>query len=108
MSAPGEDSTPASRSTEQALLAITLVLFGALTAVALAADGITGVIDAITFNWLSIQIFVDLVIAVVLIMVWVYRDARTRGRTPWPWIIAAPLVGVFSPLVYLVARSRDR
>ena len=92
---------------ERALLVATLVLFGAFTVVALAVDGVAGIFDAITFNWLSVQIFLDLVIAIILIMIWVHRDARARGRNPWPWIVAAPFVGVFSPLVYLVVRSGE-
>jgi len=107
MSARAENASALGRSSEQAALVVILVLFGALTMVALVADGIAGIVDAITFNWLSIQIFADLVIAVAVIMVWVHHDARARGRNPWPWILAAPFVGMFSPLAYLLLRSRD-
>lgn len=93
------------RELERPLLILTLVAFGALTAVAVGVDGLSGTIDAITFNWASFQIYIDLVIAVVVISVWMYRDARQRERNPWPWIIGAAIVGMFSPLVYLLTRS---
>lgn len=96
-----------SASLERQLLIVVLLLFGALTAVAVVADGLGGTIDAITFNWVSVQIYVDLVIAVVVIGVWIYRDANKRGRNPWPWLIAAAIVGMFSPLIYLLTRNLD-
>ncbi|MEM7341995.1 MAG: DUF2834 domain-containing protein [Actinomycetota bacterium] len=94
-------------ATERALLIITLVAFGALTLAGFAINGAPGaIIDAITFNWHSVQIFVDLVLAVAVICVWIYRDATRAGRNPWPWIIASAIVGMFSPLVYLLTRPR--
>ena len=91
---------------EKPLLWITLVLFGALTLVGTVVDGLPGgAIDAITFNWMSLQIYMDLVIAVIVICVWIYRDATKNGRNPWPWLIAAAIVGMFSPLVYLLTRD---
>jgi len=93
-------------SIEKPLLWIVLVLFGTLTLVGTVVDGLPGgVIDAITFNWISLQIYVDLVIAVAVICVWIYRDATNHGRNPWPWLIAAAIVGMFSPLVYLLTRN---
>ena len=94
-------------SVERPLLALVLVAFGALSAVALAVDGLGGFVDAITFSWASAQIYVDLVIAVVVLCVWMYRDARSRGRNPWPWIVGAAIAGMFSPLIYLLSRSDD-
>lgn len=94
---------------EKPLLAATLVGFAVLTMVGVVVDGIPGgVIDAITFNWISLQIYIDLVIAVVVICVWIYRDATKRGSNPWPWLVAAAIVGMFSPLVYLLTRPADR
>ena len=86
---------------------VVLVSFGAFTAVALAVNGIVGIFHAITFNLVSIQIFVDLVLAVGVIDIWVHGDARSRGRNPWPWLAASLLTGMFAPLIYLLVRSRD-
>ena len=93
-------------SIEKPLLWTVLVLFGALTLVGTVVDGLPGgAIDAITFSWISLQIYVDLVIAVTVICVWIYRDTTKHGRNPWPWLIAAAIVGMFSPLVYLLTRK---
>lgn len=89
---------------QRIIILLTLVLFGALTAVALWQDGIMGVFSSITRSAGSVQIYVDLVIACVLINVWVWRDAKEHGRNPWGWIIATFVVGTFSPLVYLLVR----
>lgn len=88
-----------------ALVAVT-VLFGALTVVALAVEGVGGFVDAITFNWASLQIYVDLVIAILVFCVWMHRDARANGRNPWPFIAASFVVGMFGPLAYLLTRPR--
>lgn len=93
---------------DRPLLIALLVGFTALTLVAIVVEGLPGaVVDAITFNWMSVQIYVDLVIAVIVICVWIYRDAAQRGHNPWPWIVAAAVVGMFSPLVYLLTRTRN-
>ena len=97
-----------SASTQRTLLVTTLVLFGGLTLVAVIRDGLPGTLAAITFNWASLQIYVDLVLAVAVISVWIHRDARSRGENPWPWIIAAFIVGMFSPLIYLLKTNGRR
>ena len=93
------------RLNPRTIIIITLVLFGALTAAALWTDGVVGVFASIISSFGSAQIYVDLVIAIVLINVWVWHDAKARGRNPWPWIVAAFVVGSFSPLVYLLTRK---
>ena len=107
MTPPPHNSAAPNRSTQQILLVVVLVLFGAFTAVALAVDGIVGILHAITFNLVSIQIFVDLLLAVLVIDSWVFRDARSRCRNPWPWMVASLVTGMFAPLIYLLTRSRD-
>ncbi len=100
--------TAFSAPTQRTLLIVTLVLFSALTGVAMVTDGLPGTLAAIRFNWASLQIYTDLVIAVAVICVWIYGDARSRGENPWPWIIAAFVVGMFSPLVYLLKTATRR
>ena len=87
------------------LLILTLVLFGALTAGALWVDGVFGIFASIFNSYGSMQIYVDLVIALTLVAIWIYRDANKAGRNPWPWIIATFIVGAFSPLIYLLIRE---
>ncbi len=95
------------RSTVRLIVLITLILFGTLTAVAIWNDGVMGIFSSIFSSWGSLQIYVDLIIALSIIMVWMWRDARAAGRNPWPWIIATLVVGAFSPLVYLLIRESE-
>ena len=62
------------------LLTIVLVLFGGLTAVVFWFDGLLGFPKAIVYSYALLQIYVDLVIAVAIICVWLYRNAKARGK----------------------------
>lgn len=93
------------RNMSRIIIIVVLILFGALTAVALVTDGVFGIFASIFNSFGSAQIYVDLVIAISMICVWMWRDAKSQGRNPWPWIIAALIVGAFSPLVYLLVRD---
>ncbi len=46
----------------------------------------------------------DLVIALVLVLVWMWRDAKAIRRNPWPWIVATLTTGSFGPLIYWLTR----
>lgn len=48
------------------------------------------------------QVFADLVIALVPVMVWMWHDAKATGRNVWPWVVATLASGSFGPLVYLL------
>ena len=91
----------------RALIVVTLVLFGLLTAAALWTHGYWGIVAPHFQSFGAGQVFADLVIALVLVMTWMWRDARATGRNPWPWIIATLALGSFGPLVYLLTR-RER
>ena len=89
---------------QRALIVLTLVFFGILTAAALWQHGYWGIVAPHFQSLGAAQVFVDLVIALVLVMTWMWRDARAAGRNPWPWIVATLLLGSFGPLVYLLTR----
>jgi ethanolamine transporter EutH len=88
----------------RALIVVTLVLFGVLSAAALWRHGYWGIVAPHFQSLGAAQVFADLVIALVLVMTWMWRDARAAGRNPWPWIVATLALGSFGPLVYLLAR----
>ncbi len=48
----------------------------------------------------------DLVIALFLVLTWLWNDARTSGRNPWPWIGITLVAGSFGPLLYLLTRRQ--
>ena len=92
---------------QRGLIVVVLVLFGALSAMALWHHGYWGIVEPHFQSWGAGQVFADLVIALTLAMVWMWRDARRIGRNPWPWLVATLLLGSFSPLVYLLTRRTE-
>jgi len=96
---------PKGLSMRQGLILLVLILFGALTAIALWQYGYWGIIAPLFQSFGAAQVFADLVIALTLVMVWMWQDAKATGRSPWPWIIATLFLGSFGPLIYLLTRK---
>ena len=92
---------------QRSLIGITLVLFGVLSAVALWYHGYWGILEPHFKSFGAAQVFVDLVIALTIVMVWMWRDAKATGRNPWPWIVVTLAAGSFGPLVYLLTRKSE-
>ncbi|MBL8381592.1 MAG: DUF2834 domain-containing protein [Burkholderiales bacterium] len=90
---------------QRVIISLVLIGFGALSAIAVWREGLTEIFAAALKSFASAQIFFDLVIALTLVMVWMWKDARATGRNPWPWIAATLLTGSFAPLVYLLTRK---
>lgn len=90
----------------RALLVTVIVAFGILSAAALLQHGYWGIVAPHFQSLAGLQVFTDLVIALVLVMAWMWRDARQRGRNPWPWIAATLLLGSFGPLAYLLVHAK--
>jgi hypothetical protein len=90
---------------QRTLLIITIILFGALSAAALWQHGFWGIIAPHFQSFGGGQVFADLVIALTLAMVWMWRDAKATGRNPWPWILVTLAAGSFGPLLYLLTRQ---
>lgn len=55
----------------------------------------------------ALQVLLDLAIAAVFAAQWMIRDARARGRNPWPWVAATLVVGSIAPLTYVVLGGRS-
>lgn len=89
----------------RSLLLAILLPFGALTAAALWQHGYLGVLLANVRSLATGQVLADLVIALTLVLVWLWRDARGSGRNPWPWLAATLVFGSFGPLCYLLTRK---
>ena len=90
------------------LTVVVLVLFSALSGAALWEHGYWGIIAPHFASLGGGQVLADLVIALTLVMAWVWRDARSAGRNPWPWLAATLALGSFGPLVYLLTRPAPR
>jgi drug/metabolite transporter (DMT)-like permease len=88
------------------LALIILIPFAALTTWALMNGGIAGIL---TFHqspggW---QVFIDLVIALCLLLTFLVPHARAQGRNPWPWVVMTLALGSFGPLLYLATGRND-
>jgi hypothetical protein len=90
-------------SMKKPLLFLALIAHGGITAVALWVDGLAGIFAAIAHSYGSIQIFADLVIALTLVLVWMWRDAKSSGRNIWPWFVITLVAGSFGPLLYFIS-----
>ena len=91
------------------LLILALVAHGGITAGALWREGLAGILAAIAHSYGSMQIFSDLVIALTLVMFWMWRDAKNSGRNVWPWIVFTLAAGSFGPLLYFItAKDKDK
>lgn len=86
-----------------ALLAV-LLPFGALSTAALWQHGYWGLFAGQLEDLAGMQVLADLVIALALFLGWMWRDARRRGRNPWPWAVLTLAGGSFGPLLYLLTR----
>lgn len=93
---------------QRTLLTIILILFGALTIAALWRHGYWGILAPHFQSFGGGQVLMDLVIALTLVMVWMWHDAKATGRTVWPWIIVTLLLGSFGPLGYLLTRKSTK
>jgi hypothetical protein len=86
-------------------LTVVTVPFAALTALALREHGYWGIVAPHFRSFGAGQVFADLVIALVLVLVWMWHDARRTGRAYWPWLLLTLAAGSFGPLFYLLTRD---
>ena len=86
-------------------LAGVVVLFGALSVIALLDVGYFGIIAPHFKTWGAGQVFADLVIMCLLGCIWMVADARKRGTNAWPFVVLTLVAGSFGPLCYLMLRE---
>jgi hypothetical protein len=89
---------------KQIALGVVFVDFAALTAYAIAHYVFVGIFEQAVANAASLQLFADLAIALSLVMVWMWQDARQRGISPLPYMLLTCALGSFGPLLYLIRR----
>ena len=91
---------------KQLVVGIVWLGFAALTIAIFAVEGSTAL--AIPYPRLaSIGVTVDLFIALALVSIWMYFDARKRGKSAIPFILMALVFGSLGPLTYLFLRLGD-
>lgn len=69
------------------------------------AGGLQGLLDFVTEGdrW-TLLVVCDVGIALSLISVWIFQDARRRGVSPMPYLALTWTTGSIGPLVYLLKR----
>lgn len=84
-----------------------LLPFSALSVYAMMQVGYIGIFDYHRHSPAGWQVFTDLVIGMLLILIWMHRDARRRGRAFWPFAALTLAAGSFGPLLYLLSTPSE-
>jgi hypothetical protein len=92
----------------RALLLLVLIGFSAVSVLALMQVGYLGLFTQQFSNWGTWQVLLDLFIAVSLCMVWMWRDAKQKGRNFWGWALLSLTTGSFGPLIYLLTEKESK
>jgi hypothetical protein len=96
-------------SWKQIGLSLVLADFLGLSAYAVYQHGYIGFFEAVTANAATMTAFADLVIALGMVVVWMWQDARDRGVSPLPYVVLTATLGSVGPLLYLIRReARER
>ncbi len=88
-------------------IGLVLLAFADLNVYVLWQYGFVGFLELATANAATIAALVDLTIALSLVTVWMWRDARRRGVTLLPYLALTATLGSIGPLLYLVVHGRD-
>lgn len=87
------------------LLLVITIAFAVLTAFSIIDFGLLGIFAEATQNTATLQIFVDLILCALFIIVWLRHDTRRTGRSFPLWAIITLAIGAFGPLLYLLTRK---
>lgn len=86
------------------LLLVITIAFAVLTAFSIIDFGVLAIFTEATHNTATLQIFVDLILCALFIIVWLRHDTRRTGRSFPLWAIITLAIGAFGPLLYLLTR----
>jgi hypothetical protein len=82
-----------------------LVVFTAFSMWVLIARGPLELVAQLQGQPWSVQLLLDLAIALGFALSWMRTDARQRGLPWWPFLLVTLAVGSIGPLAYLVVRG---
>jgi len=88
-------------------IGIVLADFVAFSAYVVYQYGYVGLFKLALSNAAMIQVSLDLTIALTLVTLWMWRDARERGVSIVPYLVLTLTLGSIGPLVYLFRRAGD-
>ena len=85
-------------------LEIVLIAFAIFSGYVVYQYGYIGLFEQGLANAATIQIFLDLTIALSLVLLWMWQDARAQGIFPLPYVMLTLTLGSIGPLLYLIRR----
>ena len=94
-------------NTNRTIVAAVLAGFAALNVYVLSEHSIVELFELVLANSATTLAFVDLLIALSLVSVWIWQDARAHDTSPWPYLIITALTGSIGPLLYLLRLPAD-
>src|SRR5262247_4026955 len=83
---------------------VILIAFSAFSAYVVYEHGYIGLFEQALANAATIQVFLDLAIALSLVILWMWQDAQKQDIVPLPYILLTLTLGSIGPLLYLVRR----
>ena len=89
---------------QQLILAVVLGVFSIFSGYVVYQYGYIGLFEQGLANAATAQVFLDLLIALSLVLVWMWQDARERGVSVAPYILLTFALGSVGPLLYLIRR----
>lgn len=94
---------------KQWLIGSVLAGFAALNVYVLVAYGYSymGIMRQVLSTLPGVLVFVDLVIALTMVGVWMWRDAQRRGIAVVPYLAVGLVLGSVGPLLYLLRSGGD-
>ena len=92
-------------NTKTLALGIVLALFTAVSFYAIEVHGYLGFFEALGSSTAGIVVFIDLVIALTLAILWMWSDAREHALPVWPYLLLTFALGSVGPLSYLIHRE---
>src|SRR5262249_5854383 len=89
------------------LVGAVLAAFLALHVYAFETDGLfSGIVAAFhNMNGWNLVFLADLVIALTMVSVWIFRDAKKRGVSPLPYVALTMTTGSIGSLFYLLKKK---
>jgi hypothetical protein len=92
---------------KQLALSAALIVLLAMDAYSVHLYGYIGFLRTVLANFAGVTAFVDLAIALVLILAWMGDDARQRNVSAIPYLVLTIALGSVGPLLYLIRRFAD-
>ncbi len=89
------------------ILFLVFAAFGAFSLYAMWAVGYVGIWQAGMASIGAWQLLVDFIITSFILLGFIARDAKARGRTVWPYALITLAAGSFGPLLYLLLAPRE-